>query len=456
MRLGLAILLLSSTVAAAQESRLHADFRGEGDRFHESCTKFTPKFAMQCAQLLFTDHPLHIAVGSIAPQNGFAGGGAFVGNWTPNELWRTSWNADAVASPNASWRTGLYFKLIHTPIEPIIPVTTSGPPSHSGAGVHSHAVYNLYVQSISLNELFYYGLGPNTSKTAQSVFGMTETIAGAKAIVPIVHSLHISLLGEVNGRFVSIRGNHKESSPSIEQVYSESTAPGLTSQPGSLQFGEGLRLKPTFANNHIQIDYLAEFQQFVGSPNSFRRFTADLGHTFPIYRTSGSYGPKDTNGPDECAVAVGAKCPSITNNRTGSIGIRLLIVESAASSGNRVPFYFQPTLGGSDINGNSWIGSYGDYRFRAPNALVLRENLEHSIWGPLGFMFSADQGKVALSRGDIAFDHLAHSFSAGLTLRAAGLPVISLAYCWGGKEGQHTIASMNSSLMGGSSRPALF
>ena len=114
--------------------------------------------------------------------------------------------------------------------------------------------------------------------------------------------------------------------------------------------------------------------------------------------------------------------------------MRLLITESTASAGSIVPFYFQPTLGGSNINGNPWLSSYSDYRFRAPNTLLLREAFEHSIWGPIGFAFSADQGKVALERNDVDFNHLAHSYSVGLTLRAGGLPALSLAFAWGASK----------------------
>jgi hypothetical protein len=143
-------------------------------------------------------------------------------------------------------------------------------------------------------------------------------------------------------------------------------------------------------------------------------------------------------------------------NREGSVGVRLLITESMASAGSVVPFYFQPTLGGSDINGNPWLSSYNDYRFRAPNVFLLRESLEHSIWGPIGFSFAADEGKVALRRGDIGFSNLDHSFTAGLTLRAGGLPALSLGFSWGGSEGTHTISTVNTSLLGGSARPSLF
>ena len=457
MRWVYAFLLLTCSAAVAQESQLHADFRGEGVRFRENCGKFTPKLEMACAELIFTDHPLHLAVGSLAPQNGFGAGAALVAHWTPNEFWRTSLDVDAIATPNTSWRAGGYFKVIYTPVETITPITTgSGTPKHSSLAVHPYTVFNLYAQSVSLKKIYYYGLGPNTLKTAQSVFGMQQTITGMNAIIPIVPKLSLSLLGEMNGRVVNINPNHSESAPSIETVYTEATAPGLTRQPSYLQFGEGLRFNPTLFNDHWQVDYLANLQEFLGSHSSFHRFTEDFSWTFPIYRNGGSYGPKAINGPDECAVAVGAKCPSITTNRTGSIGVRIIEIQTIPSSGSTVPFYFQPTLGGSDINGNTLLGSYDDYRFRAPNALLLRESLEHSIWGPLGFMFSADQGKVAFRRGDINFTHLAHSFSVGATLRAAGLPVISLSYCWGGKEGSHTIASVNNSLGGGGGRPSLF
>ena len=65
---------LSTAAARAQESQTHADFRGEATRFKQSCEGFTVKKIPGCANLLFTDHPLHIAVGSIAPQNGFGAG----------------------------------------------------------------------------------------------------------------------------------------------------------------------------------------------------------------------------------------------------------------------------------------------------------------------------------------------------------------------------------------------
>jgi hypothetical protein len=152
-------------------------------------------------------------------------------------------------------------------------------------------------------------------------------------------------------------------------------------------------------------------------------------------------------------------CPivSTTENLEGSISLRLFLSESFAKAGSAVPFYLSPTLGGSDIDGTAALASYPDYRFRGPDLLLLRGSFEHSLGKlPLGGIFSVDQGKVGLRRNDIDFNHLRHTFSAGLTVHAGGLPVVYLVFAWGGHEGTHTIANISNSLLGGSGRPSLF
>jgi len=457
----IAALLIGT--AAAQEGQLQSDFRREREHMKESCGSFSFKSVFGCAEELATDHPLHIALGSIAPQNGFGFGGAFVTHYTPNENWRLSWNVDAVGAISGSWRTGAYMKIIHTPVEHITVVpNATGQMKKSKLAVHPYTVFNVYAQAISLNNIFFFGLGPNSPSAGRSVFGMTESILGINVIKPFKGGLNLALLGEVNGRFVNLRGNHSQSSPSIEQLYDNTSAPGLATQPGFVQLGEGVRIKPVLLNDHVQLNYLVNFQQFFAPSNStysFRRWTIDLDNEFPLYGNSQSSQPKDTNGPDECAATVGAqRCPAISfaRNREGTVGFRLLISESATSAGSVVPFYFQHTLGGSDINGNPMLSSYQDYRFRGPNLLLLHESFEHSLWGPFGFTFMADQGKVALTRGDVDFQNLKHSYAAGFTLRGGGFPQVLLLFAWGGSEGHRTIAYMNPSLLGGSARSSLY
>ena len=476
MRWCLVAIWLASVAALAQdpqESALHGELRREGERVGEACT-FSFKAIPMCGYTLFTDHPLHIATGSLPPQNGFGLGGAFV--WSKNTRnWRLSWDVDAVgATSGGAWRAGGYMKLIHTPHpkQPQIEVVTSAGESAKANDkakdvtpfTHPYTLFNLYAQTISLNKLNYFGEGNDSSLAGASLFGMTQTIVGANAIKPVyewpaIRKLNLALLGEINGRFVDIRGKNGESVPSIDAVYTNATAPGLSSQPGFVQMSQGVRIKPD-TGDYLKLNYTGKFEEFFApssSTNSFLRWTADLNHTFYLYGNAKSATTDtDQHGPDSCA-HVNDKCPEIphTRNLSGFITARLLLSESINSATSAVPFYFQQTLGGQDIDGNLTLGSYQDYRYRAPNLFLLQESFEHSIWGPFGFKFMADEGRVAVTRDDLGFSHLRHSFAAGLTLRAGAFPMVQLMFAWGGPEGHHNIFNMNSSLLGGSARPLL-
>lgn len=436
--------------AYSQESQLAAEFRHESESFKKNCAKFSLKSIPGCGEVLFTGHPLHIAAGSIAPGNGFGVGPAFVTHYTPNDNWRLSFNADGIVSTNGSWRAGVYAKAIRTKITP---GTTT---------VRPFPIFNVYAQAASLKKIAYYGLGPDTLRPDQTFFGMRETIAGASVLYPVGGKpLNLSLHGEMNGRFVDIRESPGQPSPSIGQVHTEATAPGLTNQPAFAQFGEGVRIRPGLFSDNLRLNYSVNYQQFVAvsdSRFSFQRLTVDLSHAIPLSKKVVEQS-RDHNGPDDCSTSATSTthdCPEITRDRVGSINLRFLLVESFTSTGHVVPFYFQPTLGGSDLNGRSSLASFQDYRFRAPNLMLLQGGIEHSLYGPLGVTFMAETGKVALTRGDIEFKHLRHSYAAGLTLRAGGFPMVYLMLAWGSGEGTHTIASMNTSLLGGSSRPSLY
>lgn len=155
---------------------------------------------------------------------------------------------------------------------------------------------------------------------------------------------------------MDIRPSTGQSSPSIEHLYTAATAPGITSQLAFVQFGEGVRIRPEFAAGYVRLNYLVAFQEYVSpgdSEFSFKRLTVDLSHQFPLYKTTRSLLPKDSNGPDDCSVSLDShSCPAITRNLEGSFGIRFLMSDSIVPAGHVVPFYFQPTRGGSDINGN--------------------------------------------------------------------------------------------------------
>jgi hypothetical protein len=447
---------------SASSTPARVDSPSELDKLKDSC--FSLKGIPGCAEELYTGKPIHIAVGSIAPQNGFGWGLAYVGHKTTDN-WRDSWDVDAVGSTSGSWRAGFYMKFVHTPASTIrVSFGTPPPVKDNLTELPEHTVFGLYGQVISLNKLTYFGLGPSTTRTSRSFYGMTEGIVGGDVVKPFYARLNASLYGEVNGRFVSIRSSPGQPSPSIQQLYTEATAPGLTTQPGTLQLGEGIRIRPIWAADVVRLNYNLAYQQYLTPGNTnftFQRLTVDLGHEFALYgKTTRVLDSRPANGPDDCSLdpVTHPECPkAYVRNFEGSIGLRFFTALSITTGGTAVPFYFQPTLGGSDINGDTWLGSYQDYRFRAPNVMLIRESFDHSIWNlPVGLALVADEGKVALTRGDLGSNPWLHSFSTGLTLRAGGFPQVFLLFSWGGNEGTHTIAKVNAWLLGGAVRPSLF
>lgn len=470
--------------SAAASSADGPDNPSELYKLTHSCFNF--KGLADCGEELFTGQPVHIAVGSIAPQDGFGVGLAYVGHKTTPD-WRITWDADGVASSNESWRAGVYVKLVDTYEKaPTVSFGTKGKALNPNlTALPERPVINLYAQTITLNKLTYFGLGPNSTVGGRSYFGMRQTIAGASVVKPFAAGVSAALYGEMNGRFVDIFQSLNQASPTIGAVYTEATAPGLTTQPGTFQLGEGVRMRPVLLDDYLHLDYDLTYQQYIapGSNFSFQRLTTNLGHQFAIFhRTTRIILPRDTNGPDECSMdqdsenpectvdkyaqhadcltptpASPSTCKELSRDLQGTLGLRFYSVLSMTPGSNMVPFYFQPTLGGSDINGEQSLSSYQDYRFRAPNLFLLEENYEQSIWNlPIGVAFIADQGKIALTRGGLGSSPWLHSYSAGLTLRAGGFPEVYLLFSWGGKEGTHTIANVNTSLLGGSQRPSLY
>ena len=350
------VYLSSVGAPAAQQGQLASEFSLQAGRIAEACTAM-PSALMKCPIEFLTDHPIHLAVGNLAPQNGFGFGPAFVTHFY-NEHRDISVNADVVATPGGAWRAGVYFKAVLTPVAEtvVVPIGTAPAAAPDTIVIHPYPIIDGYVQTTSLHSVFFFGLGPDSAEPDQTAFGMRETIAGGHVIYPLftkgaLSALKLSAVGEMNGRFVEVRSSDAQPVPDITTRYDETTAPGLASQPGFFQLGEAVRMKPSMFSERLRFNYLASAQQFIASSNSrysFRRWTADLDHEFSIYRTVRPSESRDTHGPNDCSETLGyspCPAPSISRNRYGSIAFRLFASTSTTGSDQVVPFYFQQTLG---------------------------------------------------------------------------------------------------------------
>ncbi len=454
------LALLAAAPAGAQttdprETKLAAEFRREGEHLKEKCSGFNPKALGACAIVVATGQPVHLAFGTIAPQNGFGLGGAFV-TGRNTETWRLKWNADAVASPTGAWRGGVYMKavFVKTKTRTVGTGRSTGGPS-PGTATAEQPVINVYEQSTSLPKLDFYGLGPDSVRGDRAAFGMTQHVVGGSTVWSLrrARGLNLAFLGEGNGRWTSIRSSSDHSAPAIALRFNNASAPGLDNQPAVLQLSEGIRIRPILGPDAIRLDYSVRYKQFVGA--GFQRWIVDLQHEIPLYHHVDTIDPRrsaDQKGPDDC----GSTCESFTRNREGAINLRAYASRSVVASGGFVPFYYQETVGGSNLSGERMLASYDDYRFRGPHVLMFQESIEHSLGKlPIGLLLFGEQGSVFRQEQMFALGSLRGTFGAGLTIRAGGFPLVFLSWATG-KEGRHVAFSVNASLLGGSSRPSFY
>ena len=440
-----------------QESHFGAEARLEREHLSAGCgaiEKFT-----SCATTLVTDHPFHVSFGSIAPQNGFGTGPAVVTHFTPRN-WRLTWSGDAVFTPSGARRAGTYLKMFRTKIEP--PQLAQPGVVARPLRITERPVFNVYAQNVSLPKLAFYGIGSDTVSANKTVYGMSETILSGNAAIPLTRvapRLKLNLLLEANGRVFDIRAGNEDDIPSIGTVFTETDAPGMTTQPSFAQFGEGVRLRPWLFNDRLQLGYTFLYQQFATSESSFsfQRWTIDLSHLIPLYHTGGGPASRDDqNTPNECSASQSVhRCPSITRDLWGSVRVRALVSKSQVGDGSAVPFYLQHTLGGSDVDGQRGLASYDDYRFRGPHVMLFQESIEHALFGPIGAALLLEQGRVSAQGAGLSFSGMRHSVGVGATVRAGGFPVLTASWHTGGSEGHHFIFTIDTSLMGGGGRPPL-
>src|SRR3954466_14064820 len=147
------VLLVAAWPALAQESPFAADWRKEKAEL-AGCGDITK--GIGCGQTVFTGHPFHVAVGSLAPQNGVGVGLAVVGHWNTDN-WRNNYSADAVGTSNGSWRAGLFANFVHVHRPGI--VVGMGGVGGSGvadAALREQMVVSLYSETTSLQKVEFF------------------------------------------------------------------------------------------------------------------------------------------------------------------------------------------------------------------------------------------------------------------------------------------------------------
>ena len=116
-------------------------------------------------------------------------------------------------------------------------------------------------------------------------------------------------------------------------------------------------------------------------------------------------------------------------NKTRVIALRAMATLTFENSGNTIPFYAQPKVGG-----NNSLRGFQRYRFYDKHALVLTAEHRWHAFSGLDMAMFVDAGKVASRRADLDFTDLEVSYGFGFRfkLNEAYFMRIDLA---GGQEG---------------------
>jgi hypothetical protein len=227
----------------------------------------------------------------------------------------------------------------------------------------------------------FYGLGNDTTDATRTDYGIRWTDFGARGSVRLVRGLR---LGADIGYFIpAVRHGRDANLRSIAEVFNDGMAPGLARQPNfehhsvfavvDSRDAEGFPRRGGLYHAAYAIWNDHSFEQY-----NFRRFDVTGSQFFSL--------------PTKTVLAVRLAL-SYTNNE----------------SGDRVPFYLLPYVGGGDT-----VRSFREFRFRDENAGVFNVELRHKIHSMAHIAGFVDVGKVAHNWQDINPTDLQKAFGVGL------------------------------------------
>jgi hypothetical protein len=275
-----------------------------------------------------------------------------------------------------------------------------------------------YARARGLPLMPFYGIGPNSSRANLTDFKERDLSAGASVFVPLQSWFAAGGATE----FLSPRVGdvHESGVRSIDSLFSDATAPGISSQPNFTHYEVFARPKRKWKWSELNTAVTYDYYQDHGAGHySFHKFRTDfLQKFYPEFQ-------KEPTGGSKTTFRKQPKYDSV-------LYIAARFTDEGAGAGRAVPFYLQETLGGSDIDNVPTLRGYQDYRFRAPALFEIQTQYERrllpssppgvkvstlrSVAGAVGILAFYDAGEVANKASDLSFANMRQSFGFGFTL----------------------------------------
>lgn len=252
----------------------------------------------------------------------------------------------------------------------------------------------------------FYGLGFDSLRDDRVSYLFRAPAVEGRAMVKAGDWLNAGArLGRMN---VSVSGGTDSRFPSIEQEFGEADAPGLTRQPDFLYTDLFATLDTRDqAGNARDGTYIGllwrrhsdlDFDRF-----SFDRVDLDAMHFLPIF------------------------------DKKRVFAARFRLLTTTAADGQEVPFYFEPTIGGSDT-----LRSVADYRFRDRNGAVLNLEYRWEAFSGLDMALFSDFGTMAPRISELDSSRIRGAYGIGLRFNTYKAVFLRLDIGAGGSEGIRT------------------
>jgi hypothetical protein len=321
-----------------------------------------------------------------------------------------------------------------------------------------------------LNTISFYGLGAR-SPSLKHTFPQNNTYGNAYASLPVFDWL------VADGGMQLLKPVLSASSDplAVPNTFTAAQLPGLASQPTYAHFHAGFSTRPIFDWNPRTNDaddnqtgplmkknllftlgngmdyhwYTAigqaqySFQQFVFNGDETIQLGSNLRRLVYAHDAHGTMqtafyhllrhlcGETDSLAgfKDPVLLKVHDQC------NYGRLDLRSSVTASQSGPNSAVPFYLQPTVGGSDINSQVSLRGFPDYRFRDRNATFSQVEYSVPVRDPVGLLLFYDAGTVGPTFGSLSFAHLRQDGGLGATIRVQGNVVAQMYLAWGAGHG---------------------
>lgn len=251
---------------------------------------------------------------------------------------------------------------------------------------HDRMYVDLYIRHRNYPMVDYYGPGRESTRGGRTNYRLEDSQADLHIGVRPVRWLRAGFAG---GYYRANVGHGTAAGvTSTEALFTPAQTPGVDRQTDFWRGGPIIHVDyrdnpygPRSGGQYYgRLDYFLD-RQNLGF--TFRRVTGEVQQFIPLF------------------------------NKKRVIALRAKTLLTLENPGQRVPFYLQPTLGGSDD-----LRGYRPFRFYDNNALIYNAEWRWEVMSYVNAAAFFDAGKVFRRPGELSFRHILTSYGAGLRFRA--------------------------------------